>query len=98
MLVAFHKLVIINEGYKRTYSLNKIYVNPAHIISVRDYQEASDFLMTEGASNLVQKKFSLIKINNASCVEEVIVSGHSEEIYKLIKSPDSKDNRGILNG
>ena len=95
MLVEFKRLNIVNEGYKRVISFDKVYLNPTHIISVRDYLPAKDFLLQEGAVNHADKSFSLVKINNANKVEEVIVLGSSKEVYENIKP---KSRKGILNG
>lgn len=95
MLVELKKLNIINEGYKRVVSLDRIYVNPSHIISVRDYDNANDFLLQEGMHNYANNKFSLVRMSNVSTVEEVIVLGSSEDIYNSIQKPSSRE---LLNG
>ena len=95
MLIQFEKLNIINEGFGKTnIILNKIYLNPSHIISVVDYHGAQEFLIREGKSDYKNKSFSLLKLANASKVEEVIVLGKSHEIFSKINPPTKK---GLLN-
>ena len=95
MLVKLQKLNIVNEGYKRGVSLDKIYINPSHVISGRDYHGASTFLLSEGINNLAGKDFSLVKMNNIKGIEEVIVLGSSKEIYEIFNRSSDK---GLLNG
>ena len=96
MLLQLKKINILNEGYgKTTFSLEKVYVNPSHIISVRDYEGIKQFLIKEGAEHMSSDNYSLVKINIANDVEEMIVLGASEEIYSRLQS---KTNRQVLNG
>ena len=81
MLVQLQKLEILNEGYKREISLKKIFVNSSHVVSIRDYIGAKQFLLSEGNSDYDNSNFSLVKILNGMDVEEVIVLGTSEQIY-----------------
>jgi hypothetical protein len=96
MLIELKKLNITNEGYHRAASLNKIFVNPAHVISIRDYALAGDFLLQEGITQYSQKLFSLVKMNNIKGVEEVIVLGSSQEIYEAFNPTPTEKN--LLNG
>ena len=92
MLVELKKLNIINDGYNRKVSLDKMYVNTDHIISITDYVNINGYLLSEEFS---KKSFSLLKIGNVSSIEEIIVFGTSEEIYSSI---NSKKEKRILNG
>ncbi len=96
MLVELKKLEIINEGHRRGVSINKIYVNPSHVISIRDYSGANSFLLSEGKTSFADKKFSLVKMNNIQGVEEVIVVGTSKEIYESFNLNTQK--KDILHG
>jgi hypothetical protein len=96
MLVELSKLNIVNEGYKRGVSLDKIYVNPSHVISIRDYTGANQFLLSEGISKYTDESFSLVKMNNIKGAEEVIVLGTSKEIYEAFNS--ASGGKGLLNG
>ena len=96
MLVELKRLNITNEGYKRGVSVGKIYVNPSHVISIRDYDGANDFLLSEGLSQHAHKSFSLVKMNNIRGTEEVIVLGTSQEIYEAFHN--ASDSKGLLNG
>ena len=65
MLVQLKKLNIINEGYNRTsISLDKVYINPSHIISVIDYDGAREFLLREGCPVYVLDIEDSVKIVN----------------------------------
>lgn len=96
MLIQLQKLNIINEGFGKTnITLNKIYLNPTHIISVVDYNGAQEFLLREGNQEYKGKSFSLLRFATASKVEEMIVLGKSEQIYSKINPAGKKD---LLNG
>ncbi len=96
MLLQLKKINILNEGYGKTsVSLEKVYINPSHIISVRDYEGLRQFLLSEGAEEMSSENYSLIKLSIANTVEEMIVLGASEDIYsRLQKRPP----RELLNG
>ena len=96
MLVEIKRLNIINEGFKRKISLDKIFINSQHIISIRDYHGAKEFLLSEGSGEYAKNNFSLLKINNGKGVEEVIALGSSEELYVSFKQPTQKGKR-LLN-
>ena len=81
MLIELKKLNIINEGYRRRISLDRIFVNPDHIISIRDYDGAREFLLSEGSTGYADKNFSLVKMNNVNGVEEIIALGSSEDLF-----------------
>ena len=93
MLVEISKLEIINEGYKRNISLSKVYVNPNHIISIRDYDGVNKFLLSENASAYANKKYSLVKVNNVNGTEEIIALGTSEQIQASLTN-----TKKLLNG
>ena len=96
MLIQLKRLNIVNEGYKREISFDKIYVNPAHVISIRDYSGVNQFLLQEGNDHYANENFSLIKMNNIKGIEEVIVLGASQEIFNTFN--ETKDSKGLLNG
>ena len=93
MLVEIKKLDIINEGYKRNISINKVYINPSHIISIRDYDGVNNFLLSESADKLAGNSYCLIKLNNVNGVEELIALGTSEQIQATVSG-----GKNILNG
>ena len=95
MLVKFRKLNIINDGYKRSIAIENVFINPSHIISVRDYSGINDFLLAEGSSHLSKETFSLIRVNNVTGTEEVIALGSSKEILESLKQ--SPANKVLLN-
>ncbi len=90
MLIEVKKLNIINEGHQRRIFLESIFINPVHIISVRDYSGARDFLISEGSSHMAEKKYSLIKLNNVNGIEEIIALGSSEELSTSFRSNQGK--------
>lgn len=96
MLLQLRKVNILNEGYGKTsVSLEKVYINPSHIISVRDYEGIKQFLLNEGQVDAPTDNYSLIKLSIANAVEEMIVLGASEEIYSRLKKSPTKE---LLNG
>ena len=80
MLVELKKLNIVNEGHRRKISLDRIYINSAHVVSIKDYDGAKNFLLSEGMSH-VGDSFSLIKVNSGREVEEIIVLGTSQDLF-----------------
>ena len=95
MLVSFRKLNIVNDGYRRKITIENVFINPAHIISVRDYSGINDFLLSEAQNQLSEKTFSLIRVNNVTGTEEVIALGSSKEIMEKLSHSSSKE---LLNG
>ena len=96
MLIQLQRLNIVNEGYKSGVSFDKIYVNPAHVISIRDYTGVNQFLLQEGQHDHASQKYSLIKMNNIKGVEEVIVLGTSQEIFESFSVKEK--HKELLNG
>ena len=94
MLVELKKLNVLNEGYSRKVFLDKIFINADHVISIRDYSAASDFLLSEGLDLYKSSEFSLLKLNNGSSIEEMIILGSSGEIFKLFSK---QGDRLLLN-
>jgi translation initiation factor 2B subunit (eIF-2B alpha/beta/delta family) len=97
MLVELKKLNIANDGYARKISIDNIYINSSHIISIKDYEEVRQFLITDGHSDLSKNKFSIIKITNGDNTEEIITLGTSSEVFSLIQDSAKKQKR-LLNG
>ena len=83
MLVQIKRLLIENDGYKRNVSLQRMYVNSSSIVSISDYDGASNFLLREN-SRFAKEKFSLIKINEGGKIDEVIAFGSADQIYTSI--------------
>ena len=92
MLIELKKLVIVNEGYKRNISINKMYINSDHIISITDYDGAKQFLLSEGSEHWANENFSLVKVSNLNKSEDIIVLGSSQDIF----SKFNEIKKGIL--
>lgn len=91
MLVQLKKLEIINEGYGKTsINLNKVFINPSHIISVVDYDGVTEFLLNEGKVEYQNDKYSLLRLSVANKIEEMIVLGTSEEVFTRLQKPSGK--------
>lgn len=90
MLIELTKLNIVNEGFRRSITLDKVFVNSEHVISIRDYHGAREFLLSEGSETYAEKKFSLVKINNISGPEEIIALGSSDDIYTRFNNTGKK--------
>lgn len=96
MLLHLKKLNILNEGYGKTsVSIENVYINPTHIISVRDYQGINSFLLKEGVDDLHTDSYSLVTLNIANAVEEMIVVGTSKQIHSSLQGNSKKE---LLNG
>tara|TARA_B100000927_G_scaffold193069_1_gene155684 strand:+ start:3191 stop:3478 length:288 start_codon:yes stop_codon:yes gene_type:complete len=94
MLVEIKRLNIINDGYNRKISIDKMYVNSNHIVSISDYDGVKQFLLSESLGSHENDNFSLIKMSNATTVEEIIVLGTSEEIFAKF---DKSSRKVLLN-
>ena len=94
MLVQIKRLLIENDGYKRNVSLQRMYVNSSSIVSISDYDGASNFLLREN-SRFAKEKFSLIKINEGGKIDEVIAFGSADQIYTSIGT--NQTGKRILN-
>jgi len=92
MLFPVKRLIIENTGYKRDISLKTIYINSLNIISITDYDGVTEFLLRE-RSELQDKSFSLIKINNV--VDDIIALGSAQQIYSTIR--ENGPGKKILN-
>ena len=91
MLIQLKKLEIINEGYGKTsVNLNKVFINPTHIISVTDYDGITEFLLKEGKVDYQDNRYSLLRLSVANRIEEIIVLGDSEEVYSRVQGPSGK--------
>jgi len=84
MLVELKKLSIINKGYNRVISLDKFYVNSNSILSLSDYDGAKEFLLKESPDNYSTKSYSILKFTEGTNIEEIIVLGTAEELFKTI--------------
>ena len=95
MLVEVNTLKIENRGYKRIISMNKMYINSNSVVSITDYEGASNFLLKE-QSQYSNDKFSLIKLNEGGTVKELIAFGTAAEVFSSFGEPSS--GKRILNG
>ena len=92
MLFPVKRLMIENTGYKRDISLKTIYINSSSVISITDYDGVTEFLLREN-SNLQDKSFSLIRLNNIA--DDIIVLGSAQQIFSIVK--EATDGRQLLN-
>ena len=95
MLVEIKKLNISNDGYTRKVSIDKMYVNVNHIVSISDYNQVKDFLLSEQVQVREGENFSLLKILTAEKIEEIIAVGTSQELFS---SFNETSKRILLNG
>ena len=95
MLIEIKTLNIENNGYKRSISLDKMYVNSNSVVSIVDYEGASDFLLRE-QSKFYGEKFSLLKVNEGGTINSVIVLGTADQLFSKFNSVSS--GKTILNG
>jgi len=95
MLVKFKQLVIDNQGYQRKIFFEDIFLNPNSIVSIMNYDGATEFLISE-SSEYAKEEFSLIRVSYGPKVEEVIVSGTATSLSEKIQS--SQRARRVLHG
>tara|TARA_R100001510_G_C7638366_1_gene196226 strand:- start:337 stop:633 length:297 start_codon:yes stop_codon:yes gene_type:complete len=98
MLIQLEKLNIVNEGYKRSISISKIYVNPTHVVSIKEYAGARKFLISEGATEYADRNFCLVKMSHGDTTEEIIALGTSEEVFESVNGQLRPSDRKLLNG
>ena len=87
MLFPVKRLIIENTGYKREI----IYINSTNVVSIVDYDGVTEFLLREN-SQLQDKSFSLIKLNNT--MDDVIALGSAQQIFSLLR--EEKAGRNLL--
>ena len=83
MLIEIKRLLIENDGYKRTVSLQKMYVNAQSIVSISNYDGAQNFLLREN-SRFSKDNFSLVKVNEGGKTDEIIAHGTADQIFASI--------------
>ena len=89
------ELITISQANQMWY-LNKVYVNPNHVVMVTR-AEAFDKMLSEGKINLSLDKnisFSEVKMNPITGYDKFIVIGSPYTIMEKI----NKDNRQLLKG
>ena len=94
MLVEIKKLLIEPRGYKRSISLQRMYINSSNIISISDYHGAENFLLQEN-SKFAKEEFCLIKLSEGEKFQEIIAHGSAKQIYESIGDGPT---RRLLNG
>ena len=94
MLIEIKKLNIANDGYTRKVTIDKMYVNADHIISITDYDAINSFLLSENSQNYKDKQFSLIKVSEGKGVFDIIALGSAKEIYLGLHTAEKR----LLNG
>tara|TARA_R100000908_G_C3730786_1_gene130240 strand:+ start:641 stop:955 length:315 start_codon:yes stop_codon:yes gene_type:complete len=89
---------IYNNGHgtgKRTYSLRTVYVNPAHVVCLREDQDASRLLEEGRLGELDSRQsFTRISVNKGTYGQDLVVIGPVEEVYRKLDF----DKRQLLKG
>jgi hypothetical protein len=83
MLVEIKRLLIENDGYSRSVSLQRMYINSSNIISISDYHGAKNFLLREN-SRFSGESFSLLKLSEGGHTEDIIAFGTADQLYTSI--------------
>lgn len=89
---------IYNSGIgtgKHQYSLRSVYVNPAHVVCLREDPDTSR-LLEEGRLGELDKRqsFTRISINKGTYGQDIVVIGPVDEVYKKLDF----DKRRLLKG
>jgi hypothetical protein len=95
MLIKIKKLVIEHKGHRRDIFYKNVYVNSSSIVSITDYEGAQNFLLSEN-SEFSNTKFSLLRVNQGSNVEDIIAFGTADHIFSTIN--EASDRARLLNG
>ena len=84
------------HGSSKVYSLRSIYINPAHVICLREDKPLKILLaegrLIDGLDN--RQDFTRITINKSNLHEDIVVIGAVEEVQKKI----SISNKELLRG
>ena len=96
MLEKFERITVTNDGSKRTFSLEPIFINTNKIISLLDTDKISEALKEEG-SRLCEKDFSILTWSHGNTTKEIIVIGSAESISQSL-SVKNPTQRELLNG
>tara|TARA_R100001015_G_C4635094_1_gene203460 strand:+ start:7243 stop:7536 length:294 start_codon:yes stop_codon:yes gene_type:complete len=77
----------IGNASQRRYSLRKIYINPDHVMCLRE-DEVLKSVLREG--NLIsgmdkRQSFTRVTLNNNSMQQDVLVVGNLDEIYNKLQ-------------
>ena len=85
-----------NETVVRNYSLRTIYINPDHVVCMRE-DTATKGLLSEGRlpQNLdARQNFTRITINKGTYGQEIVVVGAVDEVYNKLKNQKLELLRG----
>lgn len=89
---------IYNSGVgtgKRTYSLRTVYINPAHVVCLREDPDTSRLLEEGRLDDLDDRQsFTKISINKGTYGQDLVVVGPIDEIYRKLDF----DKRQLLKG
>ena len=96
MLKKFERITVVNDGSKRLFSLEPIFINTNKIISLLDTDSLSETLKEEG-SQLCEKDFSILTWSHGNTTRESIVIGSAESISQTLLAKSSSQ-RELLNG
>ena len=86
----------MGNASQRKYSLRKIYINPDHVMCLRE-DEVLKGVLREG--NLIsgldkRQSFTRVTLNNNSMQQDVLVVGNLDEIYKKLQI----ESKNLLRG
>tara|TARA_R110000824_G_scaffold134691_7_gene297738 strand:+ start:7856 stop:8140 length:285 start_codon:yes stop_codon:yes gene_type:complete len=92
------KLVEIVQNYKQSYSLREIYINPNHVVFLRE-DSVLKTRLDEGSEGIpegldTRQSFTRIQVHNGTTGSEFIVVGSP----KLIESKLNGDTKELLHG
>jgi len=80
---------IYNDGVgtgRHSYSLRSVYINPSHVVCLREDYEASKLLgegrLPEGLDD--RQSFTRVSINKGTYGQDIVVIGKVEEVYKRL--------------
>ena len=86
----------LGNASEKRYSLRKIYINPSHVVCLRE-EEVLKKMLSEG--KLVpdldhRQDFTRITVNNNSMQQDILVIGNIDEIYNKLNI----EARNLLRG
>ena len=94
MLLQIRRLMVENKGYRREIYSKNIFINTDNIVSIVDYEELQNFLLSEN-SQYSRDKFSIVKVSHGNTVEDIITFGTAQQIYSRTRGSDT--GKQILN-
>ena len=86
----------IGNGVSKQYSLRSVYINPSHVICLREdavlKNRLNEGTLIEGLDD--RQEFTRVTVDKSNLHADIVVIGHIDEIYKKLYI----ETRNVLRG